>query len=769
MAFNIGKANPFSGNGGYGLGNYGGLHVTTAGRVINSYAQVTAITASSPDVYDKVTIGAVSLATNAVACMMPFEQLGQPTKITDIQGFEAISSTLGTTVGAHIYVRSDVLLDANKKNLSDDAVKRTLPLLADDIATAACDFLVKDDGLILNGYATANDSSDLFKLKYQQPVRNSIIYVLPYDIEMMLHYGMSDMALWWADKVDTVQIASLNKKYVVDIENQLVANISELSLAVLATNHAPVFVARLNDPASVMKFMSRLDSSIGVSNEHNTQGCAVKTLNVNDLVAKMLGAEFAKVNRFCYTILDQYLVVANRMSDVDEVISLYRSGRTLDLNENFRAFQNNMIEEANISLYLPFSGNTELIKRYLSKDLCRLIDKNKGCVDAFQAFSLQLSSARSLIYTNVFLRKMQASNQESRVIWKATLDAPLLSKPFILSDNNNERKVFVFDKLNNAYLFDANGSLKWKKELSEAPISDVKTVDCYNNGKTQYLFNTANYLHLVDRNGDYVEGYPVRLPVEASNGLAVFDYQGTKDYRILVCGTDKLVYNFTVKGLETEGWNRHRTENVVNKPVEHLVADGKDYLVVTDTEGTVRILDRQGRVRIPLVGNLQKSPTADIYVNKTNNKGIMLTSSKDGKLLYITSDGRTALTDFGEFSDKHFFLYEDFNQDGDIDFIYLDGKELHVFDKFKKDLFSHTFKDEITQKPVFFNITRGKRLLGIISEASREIYLIDRYGKTYSSSGITGETPFSVGSLLNNNEINLVTGVGNTLFNYSLK
>ena len=65
MAFNIGKANPFSGNGGYGLGNYGGLHVTTAGRVINSYAQVTAITASSPDVYDKVTIGAVSLATNA--------------------------------------------------------------------------------------------------------------------------------------------------------------------------------------------------------------------------------------------------------------------------------------------------------------------------------------------------------------------------------------------------------------------------------------------------------------------------------------------------------------------------------------------------------------------------------------------------------------------------------------------------------------------------------------------------------------------------------
>ena len=728
----------------------------------------------APNGTDSVFIAAnkgfLCLATDAQTCKSPFEQLNQQTKITDIQGFGAISSTLGTSVGAHLYVRSERLLDANKNKFSDDAKKHSLPLLADDFTTVACDFLLKDDGVVLNGYAIAPDSSDVYKLKYQQPVRNSIVYVLPFDVEMMLHYGMSDMALWWGDKIDTVQISSLNKKYGVDIENQLVENISEMALSILSTNNAPIVVARLNDPAMVMKFMGRLDSSIGVTSEHTTQGCIVKTLNVSDLTKKMLGNEFAKVNRFCYTILDQYLVIANRMSDVDDVINHYRSGRTLDLNENFRAFQNNMLEEANITFYMLCASNLPLIKTYLSKDASRLIDSNKKSMEMFQAFSLQMSSARNLIYTSAFLRKMQASNQESRVIWKTTLDAPLFSRPFILSDQvSGERNVFAFDNQNNAYLIDAKGVIKWKKPLSEAPVSDVKTVDCQNNGKTQYLFNTANYLHLIDRNGDYVEGYPIRLPVEASNGLSVFDYQGTKDYRILLCGTDKLVYNFTIKGTETEGWNRHRTDNIVNKPIEHLVADGKDYLIVTDTEGTVRILDRQGRVRIPLVGDLQKSPTADIYVNKTNSKGIMLTSSKDGKLLYITFDGHTALTDFGNFGDKHFFLYEDFNQDSSPDFIYLDGNELHIFDKFKNDLFSYTFKNEIKQKPVFFNITRNRRLLGIVSEASREIYLIDKNGKMISSSGLVGETPFAVGSLLNNNEINLVTGVGNTLFNYSLK
>ena len=714
--------------------------------------------------------GFVSISLDAAVCMKPFEQLENEDKIASMAGFDAISSTLGTSVGEHLFVRSELLVKASENKFNEGARNKTLPILNDDVFTAACDFLLKDDGLILNGYAIASDSSDVYKLKYQQPVRNSIIFVLPYDVKMMLHYGMSDMALWWSDKTDKEQIASINKKCGVDVENQFAANISEIALSILATNNSPVAVARLNDPGAVIKFMGRLDGSYGVAGEHTTQGCTVKTLNANNLVEKLLGSEFAKVNRFCYTILDQYLVVANKMSDVDEVIDLYRSGRTLDLNENFRAFQNNMLEEANITFYLPCHKNIDLVKSYMSKDVCKTIDQNKKAFEAFQAFSLQMSSARSLIYTNVFLRKMQSSNQESRVIWKTTLDAPLQSKPFILSDYaGGERVVFAFDNQNNAYLIDAKGNIKWKKSLSEPPVSDVKTVDCYNNGKTQYLFNTANYLHLLDRDGEYVEGYPMRLPVEASNGLAVFDYQNTKDYRILICGTDKLVYNFTIKGNETEGWNRHRTDNVVNKPVEHLVADGKDYLIVTDTEGTVRILDRQGRVRVPLVGDLQKSPTSDLYVNKTNSKGVLLTSSKDGKLLYITSDGRTALTDFGEFGDKHFFLYEDFNQDLDPDFIYLDGNKLCIFDKFKKDLFSYEFKNEIRQKPVFFNITRSRRLLGIVSEASREIYLIDKNGKMVSSSGIIGETPFDVGSMLNNNEINLVTGVGNTLYNYSLK
>lgn len=256
-------------------------------------------------------------------------------------------------------------------------------------------------------------------------------------------------------------------------------------------------------------------------------------------------------------------------------------------------------------------------------------------------------------------------------------------------------------------------------------MSDVFVVDALKNGQQQFVFNTSNYIYLVDRNGNSMDGFPVKLLSKASNGLSVFNYYDSSDSRLVLCGEDRFVYNYDLNGNETEGWNRHRTDDKVLKPVQHLVADNKDFIIVTDERGAIRILDRQGRIRIPLTDELKKSQGADFYENKTNRKGIILTSDDKGDLLYISSEGKLARTDFGDFSGKHFFLYEDFNFNQDPDFIYLDGKNLWVFDRFKNILFEHAFGMEINTKPVFFNISRNKRMLGIVSENAREIYLID--------------------------------------------
>ena len=642
----------------------------------------------------------------------------QTERINDNPDFVRLQKTLGQNVKAHFYCKRPE-------------------------GWMMLDVLPEEKALVMNGYALAADSSSAWRpLKYQLPVKNSVVNILPYDTRYMHHFGMSDYASFWESFRDTEKVNAFNKRYGTDVENKLLVFLSEVSFNKIGNKQREVFVGRMNDPSAVIKFMERLASKTGVSNTQTAQGYVLYDLGKTSFIPDIFGDEFQSMQRCCYAIVDQYLVMASNFDLIQEVISCYRSGRTLDLNEGFRSFQQKMLESANITQFEVKDDSKE---------------------------ALQLASSKDLVYVNICVNRGEAPQSENNVRWKANLDAPLMGRPFVVEDRGSAKKyVVAFDHHNTMYFIDADGVILWKKQLEEPPLSRVFTVS-NDVGQQQFLFNTAHTIQLIDRNGENVENYPLRLPFEASNGLSVFDYNGNRDYRIVLCGTDRLVYNYNIQGEEVEGWNRHRAEDQVRQPVQHLVADNKDFLIVSDISGGVRILDRQGRIRIPLTADMQKSPLADIYTNVTNySKGLFLTSDKEGKLLYITADGAMNRTDFGTYSEKHFFLYEDFNGDQDPDFIYLDGQDLCVFDRFKKELFTHHFDVEITTKPVFFNITRNKRLLGIVSEKAREIYLIDSKGRMIVNSGLVGETPFAVGSLNNDQEINLVTGVGNALFNYSI-
>jgi hypothetical protein len=646
-------------------------------------------------------------------------QLKNPEKIYSDTDFARLQKTLGHNVKAHLYYRHPN-------------------------GWALLDVLPEGNTLVMNGYAMAADSTSAWRpLKYQLPVKNSVVNILPSDTRYMHHLGMSDYASYWQSFRDSEKVAAFNKKYNTDVENKLLAFLSEVSFNKFGKTQREVFVGRMNDPSAVIKFMERLASKTGVASSQTCQGYTLYDLGKSSFIPDVFGEDFISMKRCCYAIVDQYLVMAPNMETIQEVIAGYRSGRTLDLNEGFRMFQQKMLESANVTFFEVKSDSKEAV---------------------------QLASSKDLVYTNVCISWETEVKSENNIRWKANLDAPLQGKPYIVEDKgSSNNNVVAFDRQNMMYLIDSNGAILWKKQLDEAPMSEVFTVDCHNDGRLQFLFNTAHTIQLIDRDGHNFAGYPIRLPFEASNGLSVFDYNDNRDYRILLCGTDRLVYNFTIQGEEVEGWNRHRAEDQVRQPVRHIVADTKDYLIVSDVSGGVRILDRQGRIRIPLSTDMQKSPQADIYTNATNSrKGLFLTSDKEGKLLYVAADGALNRTDFGTYSEKHFFLYEDFNGDQDPDFIYLDGNELHVFDRFKTELFNHHFDVEITTKPVFFRISRNKRLLGVVSEKAREITLIDRKGKMIVNSGLVGETPFAVGSLHNDQEINLITGVGNALFNYAI-
>ncbi len=679
-----------------------------------------------------------------------------------------LENTKGQAAEAYVYLQYNFLADLLGANAADDYAKEVKDFVSDLATWSALDVLVKEQDVLLNGYALADSGDFLYHLRGLNAGISTLYNLLPYSSRILLTINVEDFKTFWERTANSTVVSDFEKRSGLNIREELLPALSgELGLVYSGISNQPVFVARLEQEQLAERFMSRLAQVAGGRNSRKVENAVIHQLNPISFTGKIFGKVFSKPAGRYYLITDQYLLIADDSSLLEEMLHLYRSGRTLDMNDNFKRFRQNMLDQANISLYLNLRDGLPLHESFGSNQLRYQLKRNQQVFGEFEAFAVQFTSFNEMVYQSMTLKHNPNYKEESLVAWKTELEHPMVGKPHIVEDHvTSKYNLIVFDAENQLYLINPEGEVIWKKKLSETPISEVFVVDYYKNGKFQFLFNTANYLHLIDRNGSNVAGYPVKLRSQATNGIAVFDYNNRKDYRILVSCADKLTYNYELNGRQVDGWQKPRSLEIVTKQVERLIAAGKDYIIITDIKGNVRIVDRRGNVRISPRGKLEKSVHADFYLNKTNSKGILLTSDKQGKLLYVSSSGQLSTTDFGQFNADHFFIYEDFNQDGNTDFIYLDGDELHIFDRFKKDLFRFSFKNTIVTKPRFFNITKRKRLLGIVSEASREIYLIDKNGKMIISSGLTGETPFAVGSLHDSEEINLLTGVGNTLYNY---
>jgi hypothetical protein len=166
-----------------------------------------------------------------------------------------------------------------------------------------------------------------------------------------------------------------------------------------------------------------------------------------------------------------------------------------------------------------------------------------------------------------------------------------------VNHTNNTREVLVQDEQHRIHLISAAGKVLWQHALDGPIMGAVHQVDRFRNGKLQVLFNTAGRVYLIDRNGKDVGGFPVNLKEQASAPLAVFDYEGQRDYRVIVPLKDGRLFNIGVDGLPVKGWEAPKLAHPTNSPATHLRIRNKDHLLVFPTPGRVLVLDRRGSER----------------------------------------------------------------------------------------------------------------------------------------------------------------------------
>ena len=108
----------------------------------------------------------------------------------------------------------------------------------------------------------------------------------------------------------------------------------------------------------------------------------------------------------------------------------------------------------------------------------------------------------------------------------------------------------------------------------------------YKNQKLQYLFATKNKVYCIDRKGNDVENYPysVKHGEGEINTLSVIDYDGSKNYRVLVSKTDGTVVLYDITGADLEGWNPKKFDTKLSQPGKHVRVRGKDFILIAEAK-----------------------------------------------------------------------------------------------------------------------------------------------------------------------------------------
>jgi hypothetical protein len=469
-----------------------------------------------------------------------------------------------------------------------------------------------------------------------------------------------------------------------------------------------------------------------------------------------------------YAFLDNYLIAGNSYVTISRILYDNMLSKTLANDLMYQDFEKMLQSRAGYLFYCVPPHIIDYLADYLNPDLLTGIKSNRMVINKLQSVGFQMAAINGMLYNNLSVRYKEEITEESTAEWQTLLDTVAAIKPFFFTNHNTGAKeVFIQDLRNNAYLINAAGHVLWKVPLRERITGQVFMIDYYRNGKYQLLFSGNNYLHLLDRNGNYVDRYPVRLRSPASSPLALFDYDNNRNYRLVIAGTDRMIYCYEKNGSVVKGWKPFRSAGTVTSEAGFYRVSGKDYIVVAD-ESSLYFLDRTGNERLKLRESATKAKNSSLRLSPGSESSLVC-SAPDGTVQNIYFDGNVTRFKPGEFSVDHSFDFFDVDGDGFGEYVFIDKGILYIYDNDRKEMFRKDFKSGKLGGPISFVFSSSDRKTGVFDIDKNLIYLIDAKGNVMNGFPLKGASMFSIGKLSQANEWHLIVGgTDRFLYNYKL-
>lgn len=718
------------------------------------------------------------------------------------KGFAKVQKTAGKNVDANIYLNLTKLNEMIAFTL--DKKYKTLVSRFSNLGNwAELDINLKQDAVLLNGFTFSNESLNNYLNLFlnQDPIDHEMNSILPSNTSLFLSLGISNTEQYLKNyrsylqkegKINKyqLQVDQYKNKYAIDLEQFFIEQLSQEVGFVLTdeTNNSfednTYFVMRTKSKSIAEKNLNEMIAKIAETDHRNKSqfiheihidketSYVVYSLSFNQVFKTFFGNVFPEFKNQYVTFIDNFMLIGGSKSSVSNFILSNVLHKTLDNDMKFQQFTNYLSTKSNFYFYTNLFRSPKYISEFLNPNLKTGLTKHIESFKKFQALAIQFQHNNDMIYNNIYLQYIPNIKEDAVTVWESHLDTSINFKPaLVINHYTKENEIFIQDLNNKIYLINKVGRILWKSQLNEKINSEIFQVDYYKNGKLQFLFSTQNKIHLIDRNGNYVERYPIELRSSSTAGISLIDYDKTLDYRILIPCKNKNIYLYNLDGNLVNGWEFGQTDNYVTSPVQYFRIATNDYLVFSD-RFRVYILNRKGQERIQLKEQFSKSGNNIFTLEPGDSKTRpgFITTDTSSMIKKICLDGTVESKQFGKYSSNHYFDYQDINADGFKDYIFLDQNKLKVIRQDGSEIFNYQFDNSIESSPVYYYFSYDDRKLGVVSKTSNEIFLFNSNGSIYDGFPLKGNTPFTIGYLNSSgNQFNLIVGNQyNFLFNYSV-
>jgi len=639
--------------------------------------------------------------------------------------------------------------------------------------SAGLDLFLGENSLVVNGYAESIDPMDaLYDFKSGTANEFSTYSILPATTGYFETFvpetvseptnkpSANDAATALASKLKDYIVGEVTKAYI-DIKSK-------------PTDENKLVIYKLKDRAYVEKLFLDEFSIVG-SEGDILEFKPDDQINIPVYLTPFSGfgkALFPKnmweINDTYFTFYGDYLITGSSYVTISKILYDNILNKTLANDLTYREFEETLPSVSGYFLYIVPSRSFDFFVSFLNENGKAFLAANRATINKLQTVGYQLAPSNEMIYNSLSLQYREEAAYESDTEWETLLDTVAAIKPFFFTNHTTGAKeIFIQDTKNNIYLINAAGRVLWKVPLRERINGSVFMVDLYKNGRYQLLFAGKEFIHIIDRNGNYVERFPVKLRSPATNSLALFDYDNNKDYRLLVAGEDKKVYAYDKTGNVVRGWTPFTTGSTVTSDISWLRVSGKDYLVVSD-QNSIYFLDRTGNKRLTLKDAVSRAPGSALRLVSGASPSVVCTS-KEGQLQHIYFDGSVKKYDIGNFSPEHSFDMFDITGDGISDYVFIDKGVLFLFDQNRRELFQKQFGTDGLEGPISFVFSSGNRKIGVFDPSEKLIYLVDLNGDIMEGFPLKGASLFSIGHLADSNKWNLIVGgTDGFLYNYSI-